>query len=138
MRRIYHASFVCALSASLSVFSVFAGCALDQRDEIIGGITLPIPGGMSRAEDQTIELTVPGFEGGQAVYRGSVAPKEIVGFYKEEMAARGWKPNASLVIQGGYLAYSKDDKSVLITVGKSGRDTSLAILVGTTALENNP
>lgn len=114
--------FICSL--------FFAGCGIGQRDEVIAGVTIPIPGGMSKAEDQRIELSVPGFGAAQVAYRGKVAPDKIVAFYQKEMPARGWKPNASLVTRGGLLAYSRDNKNVLIMVGQSGSDTTLSVIVG--------
>lgn len=141
MQRTKSAQFVCLLVASLSTLSILAGCALEQaveRDEVIAGITLPIPGGMSKAEGKTIELMMPGFEGSRVAYQGRLAPEEVVGFYKKAMTARGWKPNASFVRRGGLLVYSKDNSGVLITVGQGDDDTSLAILVGTLAFHNNP
>lgn len=138
MQKTHRAYLVHALPLCLFLLAVLAGCALDQRDEVIGGVALPIPRGMSKAGDQTIELTIPGFEGGQAAYQGRVAPEEIVGFYRREMPARGWTPNASLVSQGGFLAYSKDNRSVLITVANNSGGTRLAILVGATTFQNRP
>ena len=117
------------VSFFLVVLSV--GCA-EQRDEVIAGVAVPIPRGMSKDKDQKAELTVPGFGGEQVVYHGSTDPEEVITFYKKEMPLRGWKPNASLVTRGGLLAYSKENKSVLITVSKSGSDTSLAVLVAGT------
>ena len=115
----------------LPLFSLaLSGCAMGPRDEIIAGVAIPIPGGMSQAQDQRIELTIPGFGAGQAAYRGSVSPDEIVDFYQREMPARGWRSNASLVTQGGLLAYSKDSRSVLILVGRSESSTTLAVTVG--------
>jgi len=107
------------------------GCSIPPRDEVVAGVTIPIPGGMSRTADQRVEISLAGFGGGHVAYRGSAEPEEIVTFYQTEMPARGWKPNASLVTQGGLLAYSKDNKSVLIMVSKSSYDTTLAIIVGT-------
>ena len=110
--------------------SFLLGCSVEQRDEVIAGVTVPIPGGMSKAEDQRVELSIPGFGAAQVAYRGRVAPDKIVAFYQKEMPARGWKPNASLVTRGGLLAYSKDGKSVLLMVGESGSDTTLSVIVG--------
>lgn len=105
-------------------------CGFRQRDEIIAGVSVPIPRGMSTAADQRAEVTLPGFGGGQAAYRGRVAPEEIIAFYQRELPARGWRPNASLVTKGGALAYSKENKSVLIMVAKHDGDTILTVIVG--------
>ena len=117
----------------LSLF--FMGCATErrepQRDEVIAGVVMPIPRGMSKTKEQRIQLSLPGYGGGQETYRGRVDVSEIIAFYQKEMPARGWKANATLVTQGGMLAYTKDNRAVLIRVGTSGGDTTLAILVGT-------
>ena len=105
-------------------------CAIGPRDEIVAGVTIPVPGGMKKAPDEKMEINFPGFAGGRAAFRGSVPPDKIVSFYKEEMSARGWRTNASLVNQGGMLAYSKDGKNVLIMVSVSGGDTTLNVVVG--------
>jgi hypothetical protein len=57
-------------------------------------------------------------------------PREIVGFYQREMPARAWNPKARLVAEGGALAYTKDNRSLLITIGRSEGYTTLTILVG--------
>jgi len=108
-----------------------AGCAtIGARDEIVAGVTVPVPGGMKKAPEEKMELNFPGFSGGRAAFRGNVPPDEVVEFYKKEMSARGWRSNASLVTHGGMLAYSKDGKNVLIMIGGAGGDTTLNLVVG--------
>lgn len=107
-----------------------SSCSIGEQEEVIAGVTIPIPRGMSKATDQRVELTLPGFGGGTVSFRGSTDPNKIIGFYEKEMPGRGWKPNASLVSRGGVLAYSKDNKSVIIMVGKSEGQTSLSVTVG--------
>ena len=109
-----------------------AGCAIEQRDEIVAGVTIPIPGGMSKAANERLEVALPGFGGGKVAYRGNVDPDEVVTFYQREMPARGWKSNASLVTRGGMLAYTKENRSVLIIVSSADRATTLGIVVGST------
>lgn len=107
-----------------------AGCAIEQRDEIVAGVAIPIPGGMSKAANERLEVIVPGFGGAKVAYRGNVDPDEVLAFYQKELPARGWKSNASLVTRGGVLAYTKDNKNLLITVSPSGGATTLGIVVG--------
>ena len=92
-----------------------------------------------RAGDPTIcdftagnphELALPGFGGGRAVFQGRVRPEEVVKFYRTEMPGRGWKENASIVSQGGALAFSKEGRSVVVTVVSAESGTTLDILVG--------
>ena len=107
------------------------GCTASQtREETIGETTIPIPGGMERVEGGKIELALPGFGGGRAVYQGRVRPEEVVKFYQTAMPERGWKENASIVSQGGALAFSKEGRSVVITVGSVDRGATLDIIVG--------
>ena len=115
----------------LALCLALAGCAtIGPRDEIVAGVTVPVPGGMKKAPEEKMEINFPGFAGGRAAFHGSVPPDKIVGFYKEEMSKRGWRSNASLVTHGGMLAFSKDGKNVLITVSGSGGDTTLNVVVG--------
>ncbi|MGH7829402.1 MAG: hypothetical protein ACREP8_04430 [Candidatus Binatia bacterium] len=106
-----------------------------ERDEIIGGVRIPVPRGMNKSTEQRVELSLPGIEGGTASYQGSVDSKEIVAFYQAEMPRRGWVPKGSLVSQGGALAYTKDTRSALIRVSERGRVTVLDILVGAIPLQ---
>jgi hypothetical protein len=85
---------------------------------------------MERVEGGGIELALPGFGGGRAVYQGRVRPEEVVKFYRTAMPERGWKENASIVSQGGALAFSKEGRSVVITVGSGERGATLDIIVG--------
>lgn len=127
-RRVYFPALPVSVALYLGLF--LTGCAIEQRDEVVAGVTIPIPGGMSKSTEQRLELTLPGFEGGQVTYRGRVDPNEIVTFYQKELPARGWKPNASLVTRGGILAYTKDNRSVLVMTGTSDGYTTLSVMVG--------
>ena len=105
-------------------------CAIGPRDEIVAGVTIPVPGGMKKAPEEKMEINFPGFAGGRAAFHGSVSSDKVVEFYKKEMPARGWTSNASLVTHGGMLAFSKDGKNVLIMIGGSDSDTTLNVIVG--------
>ncbi|OGQ78785.1 MAG: hypothetical protein A3F90_15115 [Deltaproteobacteria bacterium RIFCSPLOWO2_12_FULL_60_19] len=111
-------------------FSLASCATIGARDEIVAGVTIPVPGGMRKAPEEKMELNFPGFSGGRAAFRGSVPADEVVEFYKKEMSARGWRSNASLVTHGGMLAYSKDGKNVLIMISGAGGDTALNLVVG--------
>jgi len=101
-----------------------------QSTEVIAGSPIPIPSEMSKATDQSLELMVPGFNGGQVAYQGKVEPREVIRFYQKNMPLNGWDPYASLVTGGGLLVFTKSNKSVLIMVSESNGNTTLAILVG--------
>src|SRR5213596_1704732 len=85
--------------------------------------TVSIPGGMTKSEEKGVELSIPGFGSAQASYRGKLEPNQVVDFYKKEMPARGWKPSIGVLSQGGMLTYAKEDKSLIVMVGKSNGDT---------------
>jgi len=108
------------------------GSALGDQPstEVIAGSPIPIPSEMSKATDQSMELMVPGFNGGQVAYQGKVEPREVIRFYQKNMPLNGWDPYASLVTGGGLLVFTKSNKSVLIMVSESNGITTLAILVG--------
>ena len=118
----------------VALFFSLTSCAIiGPRDEIVAGVAIPIPGGMKKAPEEKMELNFPGFSGGRAAFRGGVPADEIVEFYKKEMAARGWRANASLVTHGGMLAFSRDGKNVLIMISGGG-DTTLHVVVGNAGL----
>jgi len=108
---------------------MLAGCG-GSHDETVGGLQVPIPGGMTKSEEKGVELSIPGFGGAQASYRGKLEPNQVVDFYKKEMPARGWKPSIGVLSQGGMLTYAKEDKSLIVMVGKSNGDTNMTITVG--------
>ena len=108
---------------------MLAGCD-GSHDETVGGLQVPIPGGMTKSEEKGVELSIPGFGGAQASYRGKLEPNQVVDFYKKEMPARGWKPSIGVLSQGGMLTYAKESKSLIVMVGKSNGDTNMTITVG--------
>ncbi len=123
---------VMALLAGCNLIAALVlSCGIGQREETVAGVEIPISAGMTRVPEQRVELSLPGFGGGQILYQGSVDPDRIVEFYKKEMPARGWKFNASLVTRGGILAYTKEGQSVLISVSGNNSGTSLTITIGT-------
>ena len=108
---------------------MLAGCD-GSHDETVGGLQVPIPGGMTKSEEKGVELSIPGFGSAQASYRSKLEPNQVVDFYKKEMPARGWKPSIGVLSQGGMLTYAKEDKSLIVMVGKSNGDTNMTITVG--------
>lgn len=120
------------LPALLLLGSFIVPYAAAQTNGIIAGVTIPIPPGMRKATDKRIELIVPGFKGGQEAYKGSVDPGEVIKFYQKQMPLDGWNQYASLVTGGGLMVYTRNNQSVLISVGEGNGETMLAIMVGTT------
>jgi hypothetical protein len=101
-------------------------------EDTIGGVKVPIPGGMTKSQKTGIELSLPGFGGAQAAYQGKVDPEEVITFYKKEMPARGWKPTIGLLSQGGMLSYVKESTTVIVLVGKTDGGTNMTIMAGGT------
>ena len=116
-------------STALFFILTINGCG-GSYEETVAGIRVPIPNAMKKSQGNGIEISLPGFGGGQASFQGNMDPDRVIDFYKKEMADRGWTPNLSLVSRGGMLAYTKEGKSVLVTVGKSEATTTLTITVG--------
>src|ERR1700746_285835 len=116
-------------STALLFILTLNGCG-GSYEETVAGIKVPIPNAMKKSQSNGIEISLPGFGGGQASFQGNMDPDKVIEFYKKEMADRGWTPNLSLVSRGGMLAYTKEGKSVLVTVGKSEATTTLTITVG--------
>ncbi|HEY7554033.1 MAG TPA: hypothetical protein VIH18_04435 [Candidatus Binatia bacterium] len=112
--------------------STISGCG-GARDETVAGVIVPVPDAMERISGQGIELSMPGFGGGQAAFQGSMAPDKIIEFYRKEMAARGWQPGASLLSRGGMLTYSKDGNNVLLAVGTRDGKSTLSVTVSSSA-----
>jgi hypothetical protein len=112
----------------ISLFILIAGC--QHRDEVIAGVDVPIPREMQKIPDKGFD-PIPGFEVGQASFRGTVAPGEIFTFYQEVMEARGWRPDSYFAGEKDQIAYAKGNKTVLISYHKNGDGTSdLTIMVG--------
>lgn len=107
------------------------GCAIEQRDETLAGVTFPVPAGMRKVANRNVEVSLSGFGGGQITFRGTVDPGDIVEFYNKEMPARGWNRNVSLVSGGGLLAYTKDSQSVLFAIASDTGATILTVTIGT-------
>jgi hypothetical protein len=61
-----------------------------SHEETVAGVQVPVPSGMTKSEEKGVELSLPGFGGGQAMYRGKREPGEVVEFYKKELPERGW------------------------------------------------
>ena len=103
-----------------------------SHEETLGGVKIPIPGGMTKSQDKGIELSLPGFGGAQAAYRGKADPDMVIAFYKKEMPDRGWKPTMGLLSQGGMLSYVKESTTVIVIVGKTDSGTNITIMAGGT------
>ncbi len=118
--------------ALLLLVSLIVPHAAAQTNEVIAGVSIPIPPGMNRTTDQRIEMTVPGFKSGQNAYQGDVDLNEVITFYRKQMPLDGWNPYASLVTGSGLLVYTRTNQSVLIMVEENNGKTTLAIMIGTT------
>jgi hypothetical protein len=118
--------------ALICLASMISACSR-ARDETVSGVTIPVPSGMEKVASQGVELSIPGFGGGQATFQGDIAPEKIIEFYQKEMPARGWQPGTSLLSRGGMLSYSNDGKNVLLAVSARDGKTSLTITVGNTS-----
>jgi hypothetical protein len=118
-----------ALACCCCIIVILAGCGGSQ-EETVAGVKVPIPGGMTKSGEKGVELSLPGFGGGQASYQGNLAPDKVVEFYKKEMPARGWKPGGGVASQGGMLTYAQEGKSVVVMVAKNESGTNVTITVG--------
>jgi hypothetical protein len=117
---------------SLSVLSLFilASSCATSRDEMIGGVTVPVPSAMKKSAEKPLEVSILGFGAGQATFHGNMERAELVEFYKKELPAQGWQENMKLLSGGAMLAYSKDGKTLLIGISKQDQDTVLSLTVG--------
>jgi hypothetical protein len=120
------------LAACLICIAVGTSSCGGSYEETVGGVKIPIPGGMTKSQGQGMELSLPGFGGAQAVYQGKVDPDKVIEFYKREMPARGWKPSIGLLSKGGMLSYVNESTTVIVMVGKTDSGTSMTIIVGGT------
>ncbi|MBF8253794.1 MAG: hypothetical protein HW373_489 [Deltaproteobacteria bacterium] len=107
---------------------IFAGCG--SYEETVAGVKVPIPNGMTKSQAKGIQLSLPGFGGGQASFQGNLEPDKIVEFYKKEMPSRGWQPNMELTSKGGMLTYTKENQTVVVMATKSDGGSNLSITVG--------
>jgi len=103
-----------------------AGC--QRRDDVIAGLDIPIPEKMTKNPDKPMD-PVPGFDEGQVSYQGKIAPEEIFTFYQQTMAAKGWRPTARFANQKDQIAYTKQNKLVLIRYNQVPDGTTIMTLL---------
>lgn len=110
------------------VVLIIAGC--QRKDEVIGGVDIPIPAKMTKNQDKVFD-PIPGMGDGQVSYQGKVTPKEIFTFYQEVMAARGWQPTARFDDHKNSIGYTKGNKLVLVRYNENPDGTTvLTVMVG--------
>ncbi|HEU5464924.1 MAG TPA: hypothetical protein VFV82_12400 [Candidatus Binatia bacterium] len=114
----------------LLIMSLLANGCARVKDETIAGVLIPVPAGMIRDAENASEMSLLGFGAGQASFHGTMGSEEVVEFYRNEMAARGWQPNMNLRSGGAMLAYSKEGKTLLIGIGQQQGETQLTLTVG--------
>ena len=110
---------------------ILAGCS-KSYEEKIGGVDIPIPRGMKKADGAGLEVALLGFGGGQSSFRGQLESGKVIEFYEKEMPSRGWQPNAGVVKKGGMLTYAKDNRTVIIMVSGNNDATAMTVTVGGT------
>jgi hypothetical protein len=120
------------LTACILCITVSTSSCGGSYEETVGDVKIPIPRGMTKSQNKSVELSLPGFGGALAAYEGKIAPNNVVEFYRQEMPARGWEPSIGLLSQGSMLTYVKDNKTVMVTVGKTDSGTSMTITVAGT------
>jgi hypothetical protein len=120
------------LTACILCITVSTSSCGGSYEETVGDVKIPIPRGMTKSQNKSVELSLPGFGGALAAYEGKIAPNNVVEFYRQEMPARGWEPRIGLLSQGSMLTYVKDNKTVMVTVGKTDSGTSMTITVAGT------
>jgi hypothetical protein len=108
---------------------MLAGACAGSRDEIVAGVTIPVPIAMKKGAEKPVEVSIFGFGAGQASFHGNMDSAKLVEFYKKEMPARGWQENMNLRSGGAVLAYSKEGKNVLIGISKQSDETLLSLTV---------
>ena len=108
---------------------IFAACG-GARDEMIGGVAIPVPKALRKVSENPVEISFLGFGAGQAMFHGSMETEKVIEFYKRELPARGWQQSMNLQSGGTMLAYIKEGKSVLIGIGKQNNETVLSLTVG--------
>ena len=113
------------------ILSLLPACN-KSYDEKIGGVELPIPGGMKKSDGTGLEIALLGFGGGQSSFRGQLEPGKVIEFYEKEMPPRGWQSSAGVISQGGMLPYAKDNRTVIIVVGGNNDSTTMTVTVGGT------
>ena len=115
------------------VFAVFLtllyGC--QRSTATISGVSVPVPEEMKKIADKDFQK-IPGYNVQQATFEGKATGDVIFRFYQENMAAKGWVPNAVLGGGEGKIAYTKDNKVLLITYQTDPAGiTTLVLMVGT-------
>ena len=115
---------------AVMVFSLLLSACGGSRDETISGVMIPVPSAMKKGSEKPVELSFLGLGAGQVTFHGNMETDKLIEFYKKEMVSRGWQPSMNLLSGGAMLAYSKDNKSVMIGIGKQNNETVLSLTVG--------
>ena len=108
---------------------ILASACAGSREEIVAGVTIPVPSAMKKGAEKPVEVSIFGFGAGQASFHGNMDSAKLVEFYKKELPARGWQENMNLRSGGAVLAYSKEGKNVLIGISKQNDETLLSLTV---------
>lgn len=127
MAKILHRSVLQPIAFALLLSLSSCG---GSRDETIAGVTVPVPKAMRRGADKPVEMNFLGFGAGQASFHGDMDTEKIAEFYKKEMPARGWQENMNMRSGGALLAFSKEGKTMLVTVGRQNNESILSLTVG--------
>jgi hypothetical protein len=120
----------CLLSLAVLLLFLIASSCAGSRDEVVGGVTVPVPGAMKKGAEKPVEVSFLGFGAAQASFHGNMESAQLVEFYKKELPSRGWQENLKLLSGGAMLAYSKDGKTLLIGITSQEKDTVLSLTVG--------
>jgi len=128
MRNLSRYSLLPFLVATFLLILV-SGCNRSY-EETISDLKVPVPKAMIRSSEKPVEMTFLGFGAGQASFHGNMDTDKIVEFYKKEMPARGWQPGMNVQSGGAMLAYSKEGKTILVSISKEKSETSLTLTVG--------
>ena len=106
-----------------------SGCG-GSHEETLGGVKIPIPGGMTKSQGNGNRAVVTGFRWYASRVSGQSRSRQVIAFYQKEMPARGWKPTIGLLSTGGMLSYVKENTTVIIIVGKTDSGTNMTIMAG--------
>src|SRR5437870_11692321 len=79
-----------SLTCCFCMAVMLAGCD-GSHDETVGGLQVPMPGGMTKSGATGVELSSPEHGGAQAWYGGKPEPNQGASFDKKEMRAERWR-----------------------------------------------
>ncbi len=115
---------------------LLSGCASARKPKsqaappLEGPGNIPIPSGFQKISEDSVLISMGGFEAGLVVYKGDREPPWVVEFYRGTLPTQGWAMVASFISKDSILVFTKKDQACVIRVSGSGSSSRLEVRIG--------